>query len=66
MTFRITLRDIDMDKVAKIVEESENNESSFIQNLCKELLSAIAKESQKLSNEMKAINMENPHGFPGI
>mgnify|MGYP001654140864 CR=1 FL=1 len=55
-----------MDKVAKIAEESENNESSFIQNLCKELLSAIAKESQKLSNEMKAINMENPHGFPGI
>ncbi|WP_443739128.1 hypothetical protein [Treponema sp.] len=66
MDFLIKLKKIDINYVAILAEESENNESKFVRKLCRVLLYDIAMNSKKICDELKAINKENPYGFPSL
>lgn len=56
--------DTDSSFVSKLAEEAESNESSFIQELCSDFLQQISKQTQKLEQTLKEINLANPFGFP--
>lgn len=64
MNMNITIT-VDVDKVEKLAEESEMNDSSFIRTICSELLTGIALETKRKGTiAAKRINMVNPFGFP--
>ena len=55
---------IDEITVAKLAENTQSNEDSFIKDFCATVLEEISSETTKITEEVNGINLANPFSFP--